>query len=567
MNEKLLPFFRAVSEVNSGVFNRDVLIRHAVALAISDFANLPSSPVENTEVAFNTLVRLNITDLLAEFNEITPLNMANTTNLVRAYWKARYNVAFGVARSFSTGDFIGTVSGISVAVSPDELRILNESALDFDYLYQSARAVVESITGGAKENESFPKGDEQAVPSDLITPAIENYRDVCAQLKSIYGSSPKSTFGNYAAESKDDDDKKSLLKKIGEKIAAFFARIKEYIQRFWNWLTGKKKSNEQQAKEAEEFLNKHPDILDPDDKFVKPEFKKRGNGDVSEANVKSFKDADFIREEYRTSGEKTFEDLEKKIGIFLDAREQISVVLRKQASADGFRAAVIYGQMKDPVAVKYRNSVGYLTTAVEQVLKDIKNFHKIGIIERVTIETDGFNKNEIIEALTSFNKRYDVVISDLRTSNLLSAYTSTSNNLIEKFSSKSIPEDVDARAMTNVKEADSGVLEMFENLKKDTNKLNVNRILGLFDSFDLGQEQITKVVRLVAEAQQKIADVLTVNTRFIARVLNPGLELTEPILYTREKYEDVVKYIESIESNENVSDKTKKLIKDFQSGY
>ena len=551
MNEKLLPFFRAVSEVNSGVFNRDVLIRHAVALAISDFANLPSSPVENTEVAFNTLVRLNITDLLAEFNEITPLNMANTTNLVRAYWKARYNVAFGVARSFSTGDFIGTVSGISVAVSPDELRILNESALDFDYLYQSARAVVESITGGAKENESFPKGDEQAVPSDLITPAIENYRDVCAQLKSIYGSSPKSTFGNYAAESKDDDDKKSLLKKIGEKIAAFFARIKEYIQRFWNWLTGKKKSNEQQTKEVKEFLDKHPDILDPDDKFVKPEFKKRGSGDVSEANVKTFKDAQFIREEYRTSGEKAFEDLEKKIGVFLDTREQGFAILRKQASSDGFRAAVIYGQMKDPVAVKYIEADDDLTTAAERVLNEV----------------NGSNKDKVIEALTSFNERYDTSLLVLRTPNLLSAYTTASNSLIEKFSVKSIPEDVDTRALRQDGEPDSGLMEAFENIKKDADKLDVNRVLSLFDSADLGQEQVTKVIRLVAEAQQKIADILTANTRFITRVLNAGLELNEPVLRIREKYEDVVKYIQSIESNENVSDKTKKLIKDFQSEY
>lgn len=551
MNEKLLPFFRAVSEVNSGVFNRDVLIRHAVALAISDFANLPSSPVENTEVAFNTLVRLNISDLLAEFNEITPLNMANATNLVRAYWKARYNVAFGVARSFSTGDFIGTVSGISVAVSPDELRTLNESALDFDYLYQSARTVVESIISGVKDNQSFPKGDEQAVPSDLITPAIENYRDVCAQLKSIYGSSSKSSFGNYATESNDSDEKKSLLKKIGEKIAAFFARIKEYIQRFWNWLTGKKKSNEQQAKEAEEFLDKHPDILDPDDKFVKPEFKKRGNGDVSEANVKSFKDADFIREEYRTSGEKTFEDLEKKIGIFLDAREQISVVLRKQASADGFRAAVIYGQMKDPVAVKYIEADDDLTTAAERVLGEI----------------NGSNKDKVIEALTSFNERYDESLLVLRTPNLLSAYTTASNNLIGKFSSKSIPEDVDANILRRVNDTDLGLMEAFENIKKDADKLDVNRVLSLFDAADLGQEQVTKVIRLVAETQQKIADILTANTRFITRVLNAGLELNAPILHVREKYEDVVKYIESIESNENVSDKTKKLIKDFQSGY
>lgn len=550
MNEKLLPFFRAVSEVNSGVFNRDVLIRHAVALAISDFANLPSSPVENTEVAFNTLVRLNISDLLAEFNEITPLNMANATNLVRAYWKARYNVAFGVARSFSTGDFIGTVSGISVAVSPDELRTLNESALDFDYLYQSARTVVESIISGVKDNQSFPKGDEQAVPSDLITPAIENYRDVCAQLKSIYGSSSKSAFGNYTTESNEEKDKKSLLKKIGEKIAAFFARIKEYIQRFWNWLTGKKKANEEKSKEAKEFVEEHPDVFDPDDNFVKPEFKKRGNGDVSDAAVKSFKDAAFIREEYRTSGEAAFEDLEKKIGVFMDARENVFTMIKKQAARNGFRAAMIFNQTSDPVFNKYTSAWETLFELTRKSLSDIAKA----------------TKDNVADILSSFNEAYEVQIEQLRSANLVAAYGTTSQAALDKFSSKKIPQDLSDEFMKDFPDF-GDVSDALEKLKQDSEKFDTNRILSLFNSSDLSQEQVSKIIRFVADAQQKIADIISATTRFITQMTNDSIELSEPIIRVKEKLSDVTSLIASLQKEKNLSEKTSKLIKEFQAGY
>lgn len=550
MNEKLIPFFKAVSMINSGVFNREVLIRHAVALAISDFAVLPTGPVENTEIAFNTLVRSDIEGVLADFNEITPLNMTNTCNLVRAYWRVRYNIAQGTARSFSTGDFIGNVSGIAVAVSPEELETINTNASDFDYLYQAARAVMETITGTAKINEgSFPKGDEQAVPSELVTPGFEHYRDICDSLRKTYGSTQKSSFGNYATESTTEDEKKSFIKKMGEKIAAFFARIKEYIVRFWNWLTGKKKATEEQSKEASDFVKNHPDVLDPDEKFVKPEFKKRGNGDVSDASVKSFKNAEFIREEYRTSGEKVFEDLEKKIGVFFDAREEFYAVIRKQAVSDGFRASLIFGGINNSISTKFEEALALIFTKVEETAKILGSN----------------NKDDIIKVLKEFSALYDESLSELHATNFSTAYNATSKLLLDNFSSKKIPDDLSKRLFRDESQAIKEAEDAMNEIRKGLDKFDVSRILGLYDSSELSQEQVREVALLIAVSQQKAADTISVMTRMFTKAMLPSIALVKPILTTKEKYEEVVSYIESIEKDANLSDKTKKLISDFKS--
>ncbi len=146
MNQKTLPFFKAISSINAGVFNRGVLIQHAIALAISDTSPIPSSDVkENVDAAFNNFARLRAESHIAEFNEITPINVANVINLTRAYWVARYRIAFGINRIFSGTDYLDSVSGLSSAISPDELNILNESMGDFSFLYEAVRKSIDAI--------------------------------------------------------------------------------------------------------------------------------------------------------------------------------------------------------------------------------------------------------------------------------------------------------------------------------------------------------------------------------------------------------------------------------------
>lgn len=146
MKEQLLPFFKAVNTVNSGVFGREVLIRHAVALAVSDLSPLPSSEVENTEVAFNNYARLRAEDIVAEFNEGVTVNVLATINLVRAYWTARYRHSIGAARVFTAGqDFVQVVAGLADAVSPEDLKTINDAAGDFGFLYSEARRTIQIL--------------------------------------------------------------------------------------------------------------------------------------------------------------------------------------------------------------------------------------------------------------------------------------------------------------------------------------------------------------------------------------------------------------------------------------
>lgn len=145
MQEKLLPFLKAVSAVNTGVFKREVLIRHALALAVSDLSPLPTTPVENLESTFNNTARLPAEDKLAQINEILPLNLNATSLLARAYWIARYKAAFGVARIFEGTDYLDTISGLASAIPADDLEILNQSTGDFSFLYEVCRTTIHNL--------------------------------------------------------------------------------------------------------------------------------------------------------------------------------------------------------------------------------------------------------------------------------------------------------------------------------------------------------------------------------------------------------------------------------------
>ena len=145
MSDKTLAFLKAIGTVNAGVFNRDVLIRHAIALAVSDLSALPIAPVENLEIAFNNFARLNAEEHVAAFNEVSPINIGSTISLVRAYWIARYKAAFGVSRIFSGEDYLDTITGLASAISPEDLKILNEGMSDFSYLYGVCRQTVNEL--------------------------------------------------------------------------------------------------------------------------------------------------------------------------------------------------------------------------------------------------------------------------------------------------------------------------------------------------------------------------------------------------------------------------------------
>lgn len=69
----------------------------AVALAIAYALPLPSAPVENAAVYFDSALASTTAKAVEFFNEARPVDYTSSLENVKAFWRARYAVAHGAA--------------------------------------------------------------------------------------------------------------------------------------------------------------------------------------------------------------------------------------------------------------------------------------------------------------------------------------------------------------------------------------------------------------------------------------------------------------------------------------
>lgn len=101
----------------------------ALALAISNLAQLPSSEVDNPASYFNLQLLPNINKIISEWNENMVIDAKACVEQTRIFWQLRYTAAYPMSRpiySFDYG-FFDTVFGVNTLVSSELKDFLNDN--------------------------------------------------------------------------------------------------------------------------------------------------------------------------------------------------------------------------------------------------------------------------------------------------------------------------------------------------------------------------------------------------------------------------------------------------------
>ena len=145
-NQKYMPYFEAVSALTLAYDIRSAVVAAAVASAVAQTLEIPSSKVVSPEAYFNTTHALKAREVIGDFNNVAVLNYDRACDLVRRFWILRYTALHGsVAYNFTNGCFAECVTGIKYVLSPEDLKILDENGITFGKVYQAALTTLNQV--------------------------------------------------------------------------------------------------------------------------------------------------------------------------------------------------------------------------------------------------------------------------------------------------------------------------------------------------------------------------------------------------------------------------------------
>lgn len=92
-------FLSNLPTINKG--NQEVTLL-ALAKAVANVLNLPSSPVENPPVFYSHSVYTEAREIISLINELTVIDLGRAKELVKTHWVIRYNILFPRTKIFVT---------------------------------------------------------------------------------------------------------------------------------------------------------------------------------------------------------------------------------------------------------------------------------------------------------------------------------------------------------------------------------------------------------------------------------------------------------------------------------
>lgn len=128
---KLNPFVEAVQKCFINLARRNELVTYAVSWTLARELPLPSAPVDDPLLHFNSTSGLGIMSTISQINEVIIFDVREARELVRSFWMVRYHTLFpqvpdGIAPIF---DFFCGAGQVGRYFTKEQHQFLAENSI------------------------------------------------------------------------------------------------------------------------------------------------------------------------------------------------------------------------------------------------------------------------------------------------------------------------------------------------------------------------------------------------------------------------------------------------------
>ena len=126
---------------------RTRVMQTALALAISNSSNLPSSPVESPSSYFILQIQQRAKNIVSIFNESMIIDPKAILDDVRAFWTVRYNSAHPISRQLYAKEysFFDGLAGVGLAISPLMYVFVNDNKASILFLAATVDEIISNL--------------------------------------------------------------------------------------------------------------------------------------------------------------------------------------------------------------------------------------------------------------------------------------------------------------------------------------------------------------------------------------------------------------------------------------
>lgn len=159
MKTTFQPFNKSANTMILATAQRGNIIAAALALAMANMMELPSSPVDSGASHFNLQVLPRLRIIVSDWHESFVFPARDCIDEARALWLLRYNAAFpsNKLRYSVHDDFFSTFFGVNNVVASDTVKFFNQYKQEIIFLAEVAGNIINDQIEASAGEDVAPK--------------------------------------------------------------------------------------------------------------------------------------------------------------------------------------------------------------------------------------------------------------------------------------------------------------------------------------------------------------------------------------------------------------------------